>query len=54
MKRSLSGESWEVLYAKQSLKDAEKLAASDLKTKVQDLLAVLANDHFKIHRPSKN
>lgn len=39
--------SWEVVYAKQSLKDAEKLAASGLKTKAQELLAVLANDPFQ-------
>ena len=39
--------SWEVVYAKQSLKDAKKLAASGLKTKAQELLAVLANDPFQ-------
>ena len=46
--------SWEIVYAKQSLKDARKLAASGLKTMAQELLAVLANDPFQIHRPSKN
>lgn len=39
--------SWQVVYAKQSLKDAKKLAASGLKTKAQKLLAVLANDPFQ-------
>ena len=39
--------SWEVVYAKQSLKDAKKLAASGLKTKAQELLTVLANDPFQ-------
>lgn len=39
--------SWEVVYAKQSLKDAKKLAASGLKTKAQELLAVLTNDPFQ-------
>ena len=39
--------SWEIVYAKQSLKDAKKLAASGLKTKAQELLAVLANDPFQ-------
>ena len=39
--------SWEVVYAKQSLKDAKKLAAGGLKTKAQELLAVLANDPFQ-------
>lgn len=43
--------SWEVVYAKQSLKDAKKLAASGLKTKAQELLAVLANDPFQNPTP---
>ncbi|MEQ1834897.1 MAG: Txe/YoeB family addiction module toxin [Candidatus Nitrotoga sp.] len=38
---------WEIVNAKQSLKDAKKLAASGLKTKAQELLAVLANDPFQ-------
>jgi len=39
--------SWEVVYAKQAIKDAKKLAASGLKAKAQELLAVLANDPFQ-------
>jgi toxin YoeB len=39
--------SWSVVYAKQALKDAAKVAASGLKPKVQDLLAVLAADPFQ-------
>lgn len=39
--------SWEVVYAKQALKDAKKLAASGLKAKAQELLAVIANDPFR-------
>ena len=39
--------SWEVVFAKQALKDAKKLAASGLKSKAQDLLAVLATDPFQ-------
>ena len=39
--------SWEVVYAKQATKDAKKLAASGLKPKAQELLAVLANDPFQ-------
>jgi len=39
--------SWEVVFAKQALKDAKKLAASGLKPKAQELLAVLASDPFK-------
>jgi toxin YoeB len=36
--------SWEVVFAKQALKDAKKLAASGLKPKAQELLEVLAAD----------
>jgi toxin YoeB len=39
--------SWEVVYAKQAMKDAKKLAASGLKPKAQELLAVLAIDPFQ-------
>jgi toxin YoeB len=38
---------WEVVFAKQALKDSKKLAASGLKPKAQDLLAVLAADPFQ-------
>ena len=34
--------SWEIVFAKQALKDAKKLAASGLKPKAQELLAILA------------
>ncbi len=36
--------SWEIVYAKQAMKDAKKIAASGLKPKAQELLAILAND----------
>ena len=39
--------SWEVVYAKQAMKDAKKLAASGLKPKAQELLAILAADPFQ-------
>jgi toxin YoeB len=39
--------SWEIVYAKQAMKDAKKLAASGLKQKALELLAVLANDPFQ-------
>ena len=39
--------SWEVVYAKQALKDAKKLAASGLKPKAQKLLTLLANDPYQ-------
>ena len=38
---------WEVVYAKQALKDAKKLTASGLKAKAQELLAVIALDPFQ-------
>jgi toxin YoeB len=34
--------SWELVFAKQALKDAKKIASTGLKPKVQDLLAILA------------
>jgi toxin YoeB len=39
--------SWEVVFAKHALKDAKKLAASGLKPKAQELLALLADDPFQ-------
>jgi len=39
--------SWTLVYAKQAVKDAKKLAASGLKQKAQELLAVLASDPFQ-------
>jgi len=38
---------WALVYAKQALKDARKLAAAGLKDKAQTLLDVLANDPFR-------
>lgn len=39
--------SWQLVYAKQAMKDAKKLAASGLQSKAQELLAVLASDPFQ-------
>ena len=39
--------SWNIVYAKQAMKDAKKLAASGLKLKTQELLAVLSDDPFQ-------
>lgn len=39
--------SWKIVYAKQALKDAKKLAASGLKSKAEELLGVLADDPFQ-------
>ena len=36
--------SWEVVFAKQALNDAKKLAASGLKPKAQELLAILVTN----------
>jgi len=39
--------SWQIVYAKQALKDAKKLSASGLKQKAQELLAVLKKNPFQ-------
>ena len=39
--------SWEIVYTKQSQEDAQKLAASGLKTKAQTLLAVIRENPFQ-------
>lgn len=38
---------WTLVYAKPALKDAKKLAASGLKPKAQELLAVIAANPFQ-------
>ena len=39
--------SWQIVYAKQALKDAKKLSASGLKQKAQELLAILEKNPFQ-------
>jgi Txe/YoeB family toxin of toxin-antitoxin system len=39
--------SWRIVFTKQAQKDAEKVAASGLKKKVQSLLDILREDPFK-------
>ena len=39
--------SWAIVFAKHAVKDAKKLAASGLKAKAQQLLAVLGSDPFQ-------
>jgi toxin YoeB len=39
--------SWSIVYAKQALKDAQKVKAGGLKDKAQAVLAVLENDPFQ-------
>lgn len=38
---------WQLAYAKQAVKDAKKLSASGLKSKAEELLAVLVRDPFQ-------
>jgi toxin YoeB len=38
---------WQVVYAKQALKDAKKLSAAGLKAKAQELLGLLEVDPFQ-------
>lgn len=38
---------WEIVFAKDALKDAKKLSAGDLREKAQALLDVLAQDPFQ-------
>lgn len=40
--------SWQVVFSRNAEKDARKLAAEGLKSRAQELLAVLANDPFQI------
>lgn len=39
--------SWQIVYAKQALKDAKKLSAVGLKQKAQELLATLEKNPFQ-------
>lgn len=39
--------SWKLVYARQALKDAAKLASSGLKPRAQGLLAFVAEDPFR-------
>jgi len=38
---------WGLVYAKQAIKDAKKLAASGLKPRAEELLALIAKDPFQ-------
>ena len=40
---------WSVVFTKQAQKDARRLASAGLRTKAEQVLAVLANDPF--HKP---
>ncbi|MBI2727497.1 MAG: Txe/YoeB family addiction module toxin [Polaromonas sp.] len=39
--------SWSLVYAKQAIKDAKKIAASGLKPRAQELLVILASNPFQ-------
>jgi len=43
--------SWQVLYTKHAVKDAKKLAKSNLKSKAQSLLDILAKNPFQTPPP---
>ena len=45
--------SWSVVFARQALKDAKKIAASGLKSKAQELLEILANNPLQDPPPYK-
>jgi Txe/YoeB family toxin of toxin-antitoxin system len=38
---------WELVYAKQALKDAKKLSSSGLKAKAEKLLEIISEDPFR-------
>ena len=38
---------WQLVYAKQALKDAKKLSSSGLKTKAEKLLEIISEDPFR-------
>ena len=38
---------WQIVYAKQALKDAKKLSASGLKSKAEELLKILGVDPYQ-------
>jgi toxin YoeB len=43
--------SWQVVFAKLAQKDAQKLAASGLKSKVQELLTIIRENPFQTPPP---
>ncbi len=43
--------SWRIVYTKQAQKDAKKLLASGMKSKAENLLAVLAENPFQTSPP---
>lgn len=43
--------SWQVVFTKQAQRDARKLAAAGLKSKAQELLAVLAENPYQNRPP---
>jgi Txe/YoeB family toxin of toxin-antitoxin system len=44
-------ETWKVVYTKQAKKDAKRLASAGLKTRAQDLLAILKEDPYQTPPP---
>lgn len=42
---------WKIVYTKQALRDAKKLSASNLRTKAEELLALLAENPLQTPPP---
>ena len=47
MRQGIGLVSWQLIFAKHAQKDAQKLAASGLKTKAQELLAIVKANPFQ-------
>ncbi len=47
MRQGIGLVSWQLVFAKHAQKDAQKLAASGLKTKAQELLAIVKANPFQ-------
>jgi toxin YoeB len=43
--------SWKIVYTKQAQKDAQKLAAAGLRSKAEDLIAILREDPWRSPPP---
>lgn len=44
-------ETWKVVYTKQARNDAKKLSSAGLKTRAQDLIAILKDDPYRTPPP---
>jgi len=53
MFRGSNLDKWEIVYTKQSIKDAHKIVTSGLRRKVDDLLKIIEENPFKTPPPYK-